>query len=245
MKRFFCQLGSQAWVECLHALFQRFFKVGGVLSVAVSVAWSQTGGGPGISQTGQSSLTLVNALPGPENLHVKFGQEDIWPAGFTPGQSTGAVLFPSGKKKVQLTCMGFAPTLEEISLPPGGNFAMVFFPGENVKEGSDVGKKKIGLFCPPPILADQIPKGKNWNILLVGPMERVKLNFNGQPMELRKGESTKWSGKEARMVVESGQKMLLASSAEEEGNYWIVIYGDRDENIQAVLLNHVSYKVQK
>ena len=107
------------------------------------------------AKAGQCSLVLLNALPGPQNLHVKFGAEDIWSPGFTPGQSTGGVLFPSGKKSVEMLCAGFAPSKEEVFLPPGGNFAMVFFPGEAIKDGPDKGKKKIALFCPPPILPDR------------------------------------------------------------------------------------------
>lgn len=220
-----------------------FFQSGLFLLLVITSGWAQTSGGQETGRAGQASLTLVNALPGPENLHVKFGQEDIWPPGFTPGQSTGGVLFPSGKKKVQLICEGFALTEAEISLPSGGNCAMILFPGEESKEGPDKGKKKIGLFCPAPILPNQAPQGKTWNALLAGSVDRVKLNLNGQPVEMRKGEPIKVDGKEGRMVVESGERMLLASSPEGEGNYWVILFGDKEESIQAVLLNHLVYSV--
>lgn len=222
-----------------------FFQSGLFLLLVITSGWAQTSGGQETGRAGQASLTLVNALPGPENLHVKFGQEDIWPAGFTPGQSTGAVLFPSGKKKVQLSCAGFAPTLEEISLPPGGNFGMVFFPGEKVKDGPDAGKKKIGVFCPPPILPDQLPQRKNWSVLLVGPLERMKVKINGQGTDLEQGKPVPWKGDGGRMVVECGERMLLASSPEGDGNYWVILMGENEESIQAVVLNHVMYDVPK
>ena len=222
-----------------------FFRRGLFLLLGVTVGWGQTDAGKEASRAGQSSLTLVNALPGPQNLHVKFGQEDIWPAGFTPGQSTGAVLFPAGKKKVQLLCEGFAQTEGEILMPPGGNAAMVFFPGEEIKDGPDKGKKKIGFFCPPSILPNQPLQGKNWSVLLVGPLERAKLSLNGQPVDLSKGEPNQLGGKAGSMVIKCGEKALFSSNPEGDGNYWVILHGDSMENMQGVLLNHVAYTVPK
>lgn len=195
------------------------------------------------AQAGQCSLVLVNALPGPANLHVKFGAEDIWPLGFTPGQSTGGVLFPSGKKTVTLLCEGYAQTKKEIVMPSGGNFAMIFFPGEEIKEGSDKGKRQIGLFCPPAILAGQPPKEKNWHLLLAGPLAQAQLTVNAKTMDLKLGQPFTADG--GKILVESRGQILLSASPEGEGNYWAVIYGDRAESLQAVYLNHVAYSVPK
>lgn len=192
---------------------------------------------------GQCSLVLVNALPGPANLHVKFGAEDIWPPGFTPGQSTGGVLFPSGKKTLTLLCEGYAQTKKEIAMPSGGNFAIIFFPGQEIIDGPDKGKKEIGLFCPPPILPGQPPQGKNWHVLLAGPLAQVKLTVNAKTTDLKLGQPLTADG--GKILVESGGQNLLSASPESEGNYWAVIYGDRPESLQAVYLNHVAYSVPK
>ena len=225
--------------------FLPVFRSGFFLLLGVTAGWAQTDAGKEASRAGQASLTLVNALPGPQNLHVKLGQEDIWPAGFTPGQSTGAVLFPAGKKKVQMLCEGFAQTEGEILMPPGGNSAMVFFPGEEIKDGPDKGKKKIGLFSPPSILPNQPLQGKNWSVLLVGPMDQAKLSLNGQPVELRKGGPSQRAGKGGSMVINYGEKTIFSSSPDVDGNYWVILYGESIENTQAVLLNHVAYTVPK
>lgn len=192
---------------------------------------------------GQCSLTLVSALPGPANLHIKFGAEDIWPPGFTPGQSTGGVLFPSGKKTVTLLCEGYAQTKKEIVMPSGGNFAMIFFPGEEIKDGPDKGKKEIGLFCPPPILAGQPPQGKNWHVLLAGPLAQVTLTVNAKTVDLKLGQPLSAEG--GKILVENGDQTLLSASPEGEGDYWSVIYGDRQDALHAVYLNHVAYVVPK
>lgn len=193
------------------------------------------------SKPGQCSLVLVNALPGPANLHVKFGSEEIWPSGFTPGQSTGGVLFPSGKKTLTLLCEGYAQTKREIVMPSGGNFAMIFFPGEEMKDGPDKGKKEIGLFCPPPIFPGQPSQGKNWHVLLAGPLAQVTLTVNAKTVDLKLGQPLSTEG--GKILVENGDQTLLSASPEGEGNYWAVIYGDRPESLQAVYLNHVAYSV--
>jgi len=197
------------------------------------------------AKAGQCSLVLLNALPGPQNLHVKFGAEDIWSPGFTPGQSTGGVLFPSGKKSVEMLCDGFAPSKEEILLPPGGNFAMVFFPGEPIKDGPDKGKKKIALFCPPPILPDRPPQGKNWHILLAGPLTQARLSVNAKMVDLKLGQPTTSDAGGGRFLLENGKNTLLGASPEGNGDYWVVVFGDSPDSLQAVLLNHVAYTVPK
>ena len=200
---------------------------------------------PPTSKAGQCSLVLLNALPGPQNLHVKFGAEDIWSPGFTPGQSTGGVLFPSGKKSVEMLCAGFAPSKEEVFLPPGGNFAMVFFPGEAIKDGPDKGKKKIALFCPPPILPDRPPQGKNWHILLAGPLAQARLSVNAKMVDLKLGQPTTPDAGGGRFLLENGKNTLLGASPEGDGDYWVVVFGDSSESLQAVLLNHVAYAVPR
>ena len=200
---------------------------------------------PNLQETGKCSVTLVNALPGPANLHVKFGSEDIWPPGFTPGQSTGAVLFPFGKKAVELSCEGFATTKEEIVLPAKSNVAMVFYPGEEIMDGPNKGKKKIALFSPPPILPDHPPQGKNWHILLAGPLSQARLSVNAKMVDLKLGQPTTSDAGGGRILLESGKKTLLAASPEGDGNYWVVVFGDNPDSLQAVLLNHIAYTVPK
>lgn len=200
---------------------------------------------PPPAKAGQCSLVLLNALPAPQNLHVKFGTADIWPVGFKPGQSTGGVLFPSGKKSVEMLCDGFAPSKEEILLPPGGNFAMVFFPGEAMKDGPNKGKKQIALFCPPPILPDHPPQGKNWHILLAGPLSQARLVVNAKMVDLKVGQPATADAGAGRILLENGNKILLAATPEDKGNYWVVVFGDSPDSLQAVLLNHVAYTVPK
>ena len=200
---------------------------------------------PNLQETGKCSVTLVNALPGPANLHVKFGSEDIWPPGFTPGQSTGSVFFPSGKKQVELSCEGFAKTREEILLPAGANFAMIFFPGEEIQDGPEKGKRKIGMFTPPPILPSKPTKGKEWHALLVGPLTQAKLNINKQPVNLNRGQAVDLTSVRGEMVVENGEKLLLAMNPEDSGNYWVVAYGDKTDTLQVSCLNLINHAVPK
>ena len=77
------------------------------ISILILSTWIRAQSQESLTQ-GKYSLTLVNALPGLNNLYVRFGSEKIWPSGSTPGQSTGSVFFPSGKKLVDLSCEGFA-----------------------------------------------------------------------------------------------------------------------------------------
>lgn len=213
------------------------------LLISVFLGWGASLRAQAPQETGQGSLTLVNALPGPANLHVKLGAEEIWPPGFTSGQSTGGVLFPSGKKSVWLSCEGFAQTKKEILMPSGGNFAMIFFPGAEIKEGPDKGKKEIGLFCPPPILANQPPKGKSWQVLLVGPVAQASLSVNSKPIDLKVGQSVALEG--GQVLVEKGGKTLLATSPEANGDYWAILWGDSQDSLQAAYLNHIAYSVPK
>jgi hypothetical protein len=189
-----------------------------------------------------STLVVVNALPGPGNLFVKFGPEEIWPPGFTPGQSTGAVGFPSGKKTIEARCEGFVTTRLEGELAPKANCAMVFYPGAEVKDGPDKGKRKIGLFQPDPLRGGI--QGKSWRIILVGAGGSATLQVNDQPVTLEPGRSQRieTGGKHFVEVKQAGET-LLAESPEDPGEYWVVVYEGQPGKLTAVLLNHLPYPV--
>ena len=190
------------------------------------------------------SLTLVNALPGPENLHVLMASQELWPAGFTPGQSTGGVIIPGGKPSMEARCPGFASTKFTADFPNRANCAMVFYPGEEVKDGPEKGKKNIGVFFPPFIPDDQSPKGKTWEAILVGPLAQANLTFNSQLINLMVGKPVKLANA-GRIEVKSNGIQLFAASPEESGNYWLILFGDSLEKLTAVLLNHIHYDIPK
>ncbi|NCW28112.1 MAG: hypothetical protein EBV83_07465 [Verrucomicrobia bacterium] len=189
-----------------------------------------------------STLVVVNTLPGPGNLFVKLGPEAIWPPGFTPGQSTGAVVFPSGKKVVEARCEGFVTSRMDGELAPKANCAMVFYPGAEVKEGPDKGKRKIGLFQPEPLRGPV--KGKNWHIILVGTMASSSLEINGKTVTLQPGRAEKIElGGKNFVEVKQGGESILAQSPEEPGEYWVVVYEAQANKLAAALLNHLAYPV--
>lgn len=192
----------------------------------------------------KASLVVVNALPGPENLHVFMASQELWAAGFTPGQSTGGVIIPAGKPPMEARCPGFASTKFTADFPDRANCAMVFYPGEEVKEGPEKGKKSIGVFFPPFILDGQSPKGKSWEAILVGPLAQASLTFNSQPINLMIGKPVKLTNA-GRIEVKSNGTQLLAASPEESGNYWLILFGDSLEKLTAVLLNHIHYDIPK
>lgn len=192
----------------------------------------------------KASLVVVNALPGPENLHVFMASQELWAAGFTPGQSTGGVIIPAGKPPMEARCPGFASTKFAADFPDRANCAMVFYPGEEVKEGPEKGKKSIGVFFPPFILDGQSPKGKSWEAILVGPLAQASLTFNSQPINLMIGKPVKLTNA-GRIEVKSNGTQLLAASPEESGNYWLILFGDSLEKLTAVLLNHIHYDIPK
>ena len=217
----------------------------GVLSCLVLlIAWMpQHTHGQTASST-KASLVLLNALPGPENLHVFMSNQELWPSGFTPGQSTGGVIIPGGKPSMEARCPGFAPTKFTADFPDRANCAMVFYPGEEVKEGPEKGKKSIGVFFPPFIPVGQSPKGKSWEVILVGPLAQASLTFNSQPINLMIGKPVKLTNA-GRIEVKSNGTQLLAASPEESGNYWLILFGDSLEKLTAVLLNHIHYDIPK
>jgi hypothetical protein len=190
------------------------------------------------------SLTLVNALPGPENLHVLMASQELWPPGFTPGQSTGGVILPGGKPAMEARCAGFVSTKFTAELPNRANCAMVFYPGEEIKEGPDKGKRKIGVFFPPPILEGQTPKGKNWQALLVGPLTEATLAFNDKPIRLSVGEPLKLDGRGA-VDIKSNGKPLYSSNPDDSGNFWLIISGETQDKLSIVQLNHVFFEIPK
>lgn len=191
------------------------------------------------------SLTLVNALPGTENLHLFMSESELWPQGFTPGQSTGGAIIPGGKVSMEARCTGFASTKFNADFPSGSNCAMILYPGEEVKEGPDKGKKKIGVFLPPPILAGQALKGKSWHVLLAGPIPQAQVSINGKLLDLKMGEAVVAPGDRGGIVVENAGKPLLASTPDEKGEYWAVVFGESTASLQAVCLNHIAYSVPK
>ena len=190
------------------------------------------------------SLTLANALPGPENLHVSMASQDLWPPGFTPGQSTGGVILPGGKPAMEARCAGFVSTKFTADLPNRANCAMVFYPGEEIKEGLDKGKRKIGVFFPPPILEGQAPKGKNWQALLVGPLNEATLAFNDKPIRLSVGEPLKVESR-GNLDIKSNGIPLFSSNPDDSGNFWLIIFGETQDKLSVVQLNHVFFEIPK
>jgi hypothetical protein len=190
------------------------------------------------------SLTLVNALPGPENLHVLMASQELWPLGFTPGQSTGGVILPGGKPAMEARCAGFVSTKFTADLPNRANCAMVFYPGEEIKDGPDKGKRKIGVFFPPPILQGQAPKAKNWQALLVGPLTEATLAFNDKPIRLIAGEPLELEIR-GSVDIKSNGIPLYSSNPDDSGNFWLIISGQTQDKLSVVQLNHIFFEVPK
>lgn len=192
----------------------------------------------------QASLTVVNAVPGDENVFVSFDEQTIWPPGFTAGQSTAATMFPAGRKKVAIECEGYAKTEAMMELPSGANCAMIMFPGELVAEGPDKGKRRIGVFVPPahPAQSKPVP-GKRWKIVLVGAEKSAEVEINGKKILLTARKSADFSpGSDGVLVKQQGGREILGVAPEEAGEYWVVVF-PRDDGLTAVLLNHSPFKV--
>jgi hypothetical protein len=190
----------------------------------------------------KASIVLVNALPGPENLHVSMASQELWPPGFTPGQSTGGVILPGGKPAMEARCAGFVSTKFTADLPNRANCAMVFYPGEEIKDGPDKGKRKIGVFFPPPILQGQAPKAKNWQALLVGPLTQTTLTVNEQPIRLSIGQPLKVEAR-GGVDIKSNGKPLYSSNPDDSGNFWLIIFGEAQEKLSVVQLNHIYFEI--
>lgn len=186
---------------------------------------------------------MVNAVPGENNVFVSFDDQSIWPPGFTAGQSTAATMFPSGRKKVAIECEGYAKTEAMMELPSGANCAIIIYPGELVTEGSDRGKRRIGVFVPPPHqAAAKTISGKRWKVVLVGAEKSAEVEINGKKMLLTAKKSADFSPGGDGVLVKHQGREILGVAPEEAGEYWVVIFPG-DNGFSAVLLNHSPFKV--
>jgi hypothetical protein len=192
----------------------------------------------------QASLSVVNAVPGPNNVFVSFDGGSIWPPGFTPGQSTAAVLFPAGKKSVQIQCEGFATVEANMDLPAGANCAMIIYPGAPVAEGPDRGKRKLSVFVPPshPPGSKQTT-GQRWKIILVGTEQSAELEVNGKKVLLTPRKSIELEQSGAGLEVKYQGKAILGAIPEDSGEYWAVVF-PAEGGLGAVLHNHSAFKVE-
>ena len=190
----------------------------------------------------KASIVLVNALPGPENLHVFMSNQELWPSGFTPGQSTGGVIIPGGKPSMEARCPGFAPKKFTADFPNRANCAMVFYPGEEIQEGPDKGKRSIGVFFPPPILDGQAPKSKNWMALLAGPLAEAALTFNEKPIRLNMAQPLKLEV-QGYLEVKSNGATLFSDNPDSAGNYWLILLGNSLDKLSVVKLNHIHINI--
>jgi hypothetical protein len=186
---------------------------------------------------------VVNAVPGDKNVFVSFDDQSIWPPGFTAGQSTAAVMFPAGKKKIRIECEGYAKTKASLELPAGANCAIITYPGELIAEGPEKGKRKIGVFVPTPhqSVAKQAT-GKRWKIVLVGTEKSAEVEVNGKKMPLSAKKSADLSLSGDGVVVRHQGREILGAAPEEAGEYWVVVFRS-DDGLQAVMLNHTPFKV--
>jgi hypothetical protein len=188
------------------------------------------------------SIVLVNALPGPENLHVFMSNQELWPAGLTPGQSTGGIIIPGGKPSMEARCSGFAPTKFTADFPNRANCAMVFYPGEEIKEGPDKGKRSIRIFFPPPILDGQAPKTKNWEAFMAGPLAEASFTLNEKPIRLSLAEPLKLEV-QGFLEIKSNGATLYADNPDSPGNYWLIFLGSSPDKLSVVKLNHIHYNI--
>jgi hypothetical protein len=193
--------------------------------------------------TAQASLTVVNAITGDKNVFVSFDGQSIWPPGFTAGQSTGAVIFPSGTKQLKIECDGFAATEAKLDLPAGANCAMILFPGELVTDGPEKGKRRIGVFLPSPHQAGSKDlKGKRWKAVLVGTSASQEVEINGKKILLTPRKSAEFTAPPGGVTVRHQNRDILGVAPEEAGEYWVVVYPG-DSGLQAALLTHSPFKV--
>lgn len=191
----------------------------------------------------QASLTVVNAVPGDKNVFVSFDDQSIWPPGFTAGQSTAAVMFPAGRKRIGIECEGYAKTEASMELPPGANCAMIIYPGELIAEGPDKGKRRIGVFVPAPHQpAAKQATGKRWKIVLVGATKSAEVEINGEKMLLSAKKSADLSPGGNGVVVTHQGREILGVAPEEAGEYWVVVFPSGN-GLEAVMLNHSPFKV--
>lgn len=143
---------------------------------------------------------------------------------------------------MEARCAGFVSTKFTADLPNRANCAMVFYPGEEIKDGPDKGKRKIGVFFPPPILQGQAPKAKNWQALLVGPLTQATLTVNEQPIRLSIGQPLKVEAR-GGVDIKSNGKPLYSSNPDDSGNFWLIIFGEAQEKLSVVQLNHIYFEI--
>ena len=101
------------------------------------------------------------------------------------------------------------------------------------------------MFTPPPILPNKPTQGKEWHALLVGPLTQAKLSINKQPVNLNRGQAVDLSPIRGEVIVENGEKLLLAMNPEDSGNYWVVVYGDKTDTLQVACPNLINLPVPK
>jgi hypothetical protein len=190
----------------------------------------------------KASLVLINALPGPENLHVFMAGQELWPAGLTPSQSTGGVIIPGGKPSMEARCPGFVSTKFTADFPNRANCAMVFYPGEEIKDGPDKGKRSIGVFFPPPILDGQAPKSKNWEAFMAGPLAEASFTLNEKPIRLSLAQPLKLEV-QGFLEIKSNGATLYADDPDGPGNYWLIFLGSAPDKLSVVKLNHIHYNI--
>jgi hypothetical protein len=190
----------------------------------------------------KASLVLLNALPGPENLHVFMANQDVMPAGLTPGQSTGGVIIPGGKPAMEARCPGFASTKFVPDFPNRANCAIIFYPGDEVNEGPDKGKRKIGVFFPPPILDGQAPKSENWGAFMAGPLAEASFTLNGKTIRLSLAQPLKLEV-QGFLEIKSNGATLYADNPDIPGNYWLIFLGSSPDKLSVVKLNHIHYDI--
>ncbi len=196
-----------------------------------------------VASTPQASLTVVNAIPGEKNVFVSFDGQSIWPPGFFAGQSTAPTIFPSGRKKVEIESDGYAKTEAMMDLPPGANCAIIMYPGELVSEGADKGKRKIGVFVPPPHRAeDKSITGKRWKVVLVGAEKSAEVEINGKKVQLTERKSADFVPTGLVVEIMHQGKQILGAAPEEPGEYWVVVFPS-ENGLSAVLLNHPQFKL--
>ena len=190
----------------------------------------------------KASIVLMNALPGPEKLHVFMSNKEIRPSGYNPGQSTGGIIIPSGKAPMEARCPGFAPKSFTADFPSRSNCAMVFYPGEEIKEGPDKGKRSIGIFSPPPILDGQAPKSKNWEAFMAGPLAEASFTLNEKPIRLSLGQPLKLEV-QGFLEIKSNGATLYADNPDSPGNYWLIFLGNSPDKLSVVKLNHIHFNI--
>jgi hypothetical protein len=80
-------------------------------------------------------------------------------------------------------------------------------------------------------------QGKRWRAVLAGTAEPQEVEINGKKLVLAPRKSTEFSAEGGLVVLKHKGKEVLATSPEEAGEYWVVVFPG-DEGLRAVVLNH-------